>query len=181
MLSRMMSLKWSRFFHIFSAELSCFTPFLIISSATTLTNVSELYFTGKLNSMTQVFIIFVIVFVPLLSFLILKTKAQNNIFALRKVRNGIIIPYSVGQKIEANLLEAVEAFTSSVMSFYIPFCILVQSPMIFFIFTTPLIFKRIITIFSNIQVFYCYKNLVRFFTTLAWTTHHFSFLGLYVI
>lgn len=133
-----------------------------------------------LNSVTQIFIIFVIIFIPLLNFLIKKTKTQNMKATLRKGHNKIILSGVKKEKRES-ILEAGEAFTLSFMSFYIPFFILVQSPLIFFVFTTPLILKRIITTFSHRKVFSCYKNLIRFFTTLAWATYHFSFLVLYII
>lgn len=89
MLKRKANLKWSRFFRIFSTEFSCFTPFLIISSATSLTNISEFFFAGKLNSMVQIFVIFLIIFVPVLSFLYSKSKNQNMKTYLRKNRNGV--------------------------------------------------------------------------------------------
>lgn len=179
-LRRKANLKWSSFFQIFSSELSCFTPFLIISAATTLNNINQICFAGKLNSVVQIFVIFCIVFVPLLSFILSKRKIQKLKDTLRKDEN-CLSHNKVKKKIKLISFEAIEAFISSAMSFYIPFFTLVKSPAVFFTFTTPLILKKIITAISHRKVFSFYKNLIRFFTTLAWATHHFAFLGLYAV
>lgn len=130
--------------------------------------------------MVQIFVIFSIFFVPLLSFIFSKRKIEKMKDSLPKDEN-CLSHNKIKKKIKVNLFEAIEAFMSSAMSLYIPFFILVKSPPIFFFFTTPLILKKIIVAISYRKVFSCFKNLIRFFTNLAWVTHHFSFLGLYAV
>ncbi len=57
-------ISWQRFFQHFSVELSCFAPFFTISCVTTLLDISESTFFGRMNSALQVLTLAVLILVP---------------------------------------------------------------------------------------------------------------------
>lgn len=148
------SFAWLKLYHIFSLELSCFSPFFVISSASALLDISQSCLYGKINSIIQILVLISLSHIPMISFVFSAIKKGEKIKKNKKYAKKNLRCSKASQiKIKRLHCQTVEKYINSLIYFFIPLMIVLDSKLVFFLMTTPLIVGRLVFITKNAKIF----------------------------
>lgn len=160
-------LKWTfeKFFHYFIRELLCFTPFFIISSLCTIMDSGDDYFIGKLNTMSQILCLMVLILMPLMSLALhlIGQKRRNSMKTMVK---------------QARYIYNCSTFVTCVI---FSICLTLNSKLLFFILVTLILYWRLYYLWKNRASYSRYHLAFNLTRCITWIVYHSMFLLLYLI
>lgn len=167
-------LKWTfeKFFHYFIRELLCFAPFIIISSMCNIMDSGDDYFAGKLNTVSQILSLQLLMLLPLMSLAVhmMGKKPETD----KKSGGGL-------KKVMIKQARYIYNCSSFITSVVFSICLTLNSKLLFFLLVTLILYWRFYYLLKHRDSYSRYYRTFNLIRCITWVVYHSMFLLLFII